>query len=66
MLVNANVSNMVAVELLAEDRRMRRERLAMQLAQACRYIIQGCLREEEWQDADEEFFDVIAPHAGAT
>jgi hypothetical protein len=28
----------------------------------CRHIIQGCLREEEWQDADREFFDVIAPH----
>jgi hypothetical protein len=33
--------------------------LAARLAKRCRQIIQSCLREEEWQDADEEFFDVI-------
>jgi hypothetical protein len=62
MLVKANVSNAPDVELVAEERRKSREALAMRLAQDCRYIIQGCLREEEWQDADQEFFEVIAPH----
>jgi len=32
---------------------------AWQMAQQCRRIIQACLREEEWQDADHEFFGVI-------
>jgi hypothetical protein len=39
-----------------------REDAAMQVARECRYIIQGCLREEEWQDADQEFYEVIASH----
>lgn len=34
--------------------------LARVLAIRCRHIIQGCLRGEEWQDADEAFFQVIA------
>lgn len=34
--------------------------LVWQLARQCRSIVQGCLREEEWQDADREFFAVIA------
>jgi hypothetical protein len=33
--------------------------LAARLATRCRWIIQACLREEEWQDAADEFFDVI-------
>ncbi|HVX12080.1 MAG TPA: hypothetical protein VHC22_12940 [Pirellulales bacterium] len=33
--------------------------LARRLARACRRVIQACLREEEWRDADEEFYDVI-------
>jgi hypothetical protein len=32
---------------------------AWQAAQQCRDIIQACLREEELQDAEEEFFRVI-------
>lgn len=32
---------------------------ALQIARRCRQIIQGCLREEEWHDADEEFCAVI-------
>ena len=32
---------------------------ARQAAEQCRGIIQPCLREEEWQDAEEEFFRVI-------
>ena len=35
------------------------EQLAMQLAYECRVIIQACLREEEWADAEEEFRWVI-------
>jgi hypothetical protein len=34
--------------------------LANRLAKECRYVIQGCLREEEWADADREFFAVLA------
>jgi hypothetical protein len=33
--------------------------IALQLAQQCRSIVQTCLREEEWQDADREFCEVI-------
>jgi hypothetical protein len=32
---------------------------AWRLARECRQIVQGCLREDKWQDADREFFDVI-------
>lgn len=33
--------------------------LAMRLARECRRIVQACLREDEWIDADEEFARVI-------
>jgi len=33
---------------------------AWRMAQECRSIVQACLREEEWQDADREFFRIIA------
>ncbi len=33
--------------------------LAIRLARQCRNIIQSCLREEEWRDADTEFYRVI-------
>ena len=32
---------------------------ALRMARRCRSIIQACLREEEWRDADREFYDVI-------
>jgi hypothetical protein len=32
---------------------------ACQAARRCRFIVQACLREEEWQDADREFYQVI-------
>jgi hypothetical protein len=32
---------------------------ALRMARRCRHIIQGCLREEEWRDADAEFSAVI-------
>lgn len=31
---------------------------AWHVARECRQIIQGCLREEEWPDADREFYGV--------
>lgn len=31
----------------------------MRLAVACRRIIQACLREEEWIEADRQFYLVI-------
>jgi hypothetical protein len=34
---------------------------ARRLARDCRKIVQGCLREEKWQDADREFFEIIRP-----
>lgn len=33
--------------------------LAIRLALRCRHIIQACLREEEWADADREFYLTI-------
>jgi hypothetical protein len=33
--------------------------VAIRIARRCRSIIQTCLREEEWNDADAEFY-VIA------
>lgn len=32
---------------------------ALRMARRCRFIIQACLREEEWRDADREFYTVI-------
>ena len=32
---------------------------AIRLARRCRCIVQACLREEEWADADREFYAVI-------
>jgi len=32
---------------------------AWRMAQECRSIVQTCLREEEWPDADREFFHVM-------
>ncbi len=33
--------------------------LAVRMARRCRYLIQACLREEEWIDADREFYLVL-------
>jgi hypothetical protein len=33
--------------------------LSIRLARACRNIVQACLREEEWGDADREFYRII-------
>jgi hypothetical protein len=33
--------------------------VAIALARRCRMIIQTCLREEEWLDADREFYLII-------
>jgi hypothetical protein len=32
---------------------------AVKMARRCRWLIQACLREEEWGDADREFYLVI-------
>jgi DNA-binding FadR family transcriptional regulator len=32
---------------------------ALRLAVRCRRVVQACLREEEWLDADREFFEII-------
>lgn len=31
---------------------------AIRIARRCRFIIQACLREEEWADADHEFYRI--------
>jgi len=36
-----------------------RNEAAWRAARDCRHVVQGCLREEEWRDADLEFYDVI-------
>jgi len=36
------------------------EGLARQMAKECHHVVQGCLREEGWKNADEEFFGIIA------
>jgi hypothetical protein len=38
---------------------METHEIAVRLARQCREIIQTCLREEEWLDAEEEFRWVI-------
>jgi hypothetical protein len=32
---------------------------AVRMARRCRYLIQACLREEEWGDCDREFYLVL-------
>lgn len=32
---------------------------ALRMARRCRFVIQSCLREEEWRDCDTEFYAVI-------
>jgi hypothetical protein len=32
---------------------------ATRMARRCRFLIQACLREEEWRDTDLEFYLVI-------
>jgi hypothetical protein len=41
-------------------RRESADEVAWRMAQECRSIVQSCLREEEWPDADREFHGVIA------
>ena len=36
------------------------EGLAWRVARRCREVVQSCLREEEWADADQEFFRIIS------
>lgn len=31
---------------------------AIRIARRCRHLVQGCLREEEWADADREFYRI--------
>ena len=38
---------------------METDKVAWALTRQCRSVVQACLREEEWEDADKEFFEVI-------
>lgn len=62
MLIRANVPDLAESGSAAQHRGREREEIAMQIARDCRYIIQSCLREEEWQDADQEFYEVIVSY----
>ena len=31
----------------------------LNIARRCRHVVQACLREEEWIDADQEFYQII-------
>jgi hypothetical protein len=31
---------------------------AIRIARRCRHVIQACLREDEWADADQEFYRI--------
>jgi hypothetical protein len=44
------------VESQAADPRT--HEVAIRIARRCRTIVQACLREEEWADADREFYKV--------
>jgi hypothetical protein len=35
------------------------QKTATDIAKRCRFIVQGCLREEEWGDAETEFYRVV-------
>lgn len=37
----------------------RTHQAAIRIARRCRHVIQVCLREEEWPDADREFYRII-------
>lgn len=45
------------IEQLPTDERT--HETAIRLARRCRFVIQTCLREEEWNDADLEFYRII-------
>ena len=51
----SDASSSVQLPILADGI----EPLARALAYRCRSIVQSCLREEEWTDADQEFFIAI-------
>jgi hypothetical protein len=35
------------------------DQVAITIARRCRHVVQACLREEEWADADREFYRII-------
>jgi hypothetical protein len=38
---------------------------SIRIARRCRHIIQACLREEEWGDADREFYRICREELAA-
>ena len=44
------------LEHLPTDRKT--HETAIRIARRCRHVIQVCLREEEWPDADREFYRI--------
>jgi hypothetical protein len=44
------------IESQAADPRL--HEAAIRIARRCRHVVQACLREEEWAEADREFYRV--------
>jgi hypothetical protein len=44
------------IESQAADPRV--HKAAIRIARRCRHVVQACLREEEWAEADREFYKV--------
>ena len=42
-----------------DDGQDRLHALAKRMARGCRHVVQACLREEEWRNADLEFYAII-------
>ena len=59
MAVIATVASATDHSPLAQGNRPGLDEIARRTARKCRQEVQGCLREEEWLDADQEFFDII-------
>jgi hypothetical protein len=45
--------------IMSEPADPRIHEAAVRMARRCRYLIQACLREEEWRDCDLEFYLVL-------
>ena len=39
---------------------------AVRIARRCRHVVQACLREEEWADADREFYRIVREELATT
>ena len=61
---SASLSKAKTAPVTNDDIAARFEAKLMAAARECRTIVQRCLREEEWLDADESFAAVLRRHFG--